>query len=79
MEYEAMSDWMDIEQWQHCAAMERPGIVFQISNAEGQSMITNCTVTLPPPPFDWKSAPVRFRAIVEPLSQHSSPLPKPKE
>ena len=74
-----MSDWISMDEWHRCREMERPGIVFEISNAEGQSMITHCIETLPKPPFDWKSAPVRFRAIVEPQSQHSNPMPKPKE
>jgi hypothetical protein len=79
MEYEAMSDWVDIEKWQHCLDMARPGIVFEIRNADGQCMITPCTAAVPTLPFDWKSAPLRFRAIAEPLPQHSPPMPKPKE
>jgi hypothetical protein len=77
--YEPMSDWMDIDQWQRCSDMARPGIVFEIRNAEGLSMITPCTAVVPAPPFDWKSAPVRFRAIVEPTPRHSTPMPTPKE
>jgi hypothetical protein len=36
MEYEAMSEWMDMEQWQQCADMARPGIVFEIRNSDGR-------------------------------------------
>ena len=74
-----MSDWVDIKDWDLCAQMERPGIVFEVRNAEGQSMLTPCTQLLPKPPFDWKSAPLKFRAVTEPPSQHSSPIPKPKQ
>jgi hypothetical protein len=77
MEYEAMSEWMDMDQWQRCADMARPGIVFEIRNADSQSMLTSCTALLPTAPFDWKSAPVRFRAVAEPRPEHSAPLPKP--
>ena len=78
-EYRAMSDWVDIEQWKHCFEMARPGIVFEIRNAEGQNMLAPCTETVPVAPFDWKSAPLKFRAVAEPPSEHSSPIPAPKE
>ena len=74
-----MSDWMDIAQWQQCLDFARPGIVFEIRNAEGQIMITPCTAALPATPFDWKSPPLRFRAVAESAPQHSDPLPPPKE
>ena len=74
-----MSDWMNIDQWQRCPDMARPGIVFELRNADGQSIITPCTAAIPTIPHDWKSAPVRFRAIVEPAPRHSTPMPKPKE
>ena len=73
-----MSDWIDIEQWQRCLEMEKPGIVFEIRNVEGHSMLAHCTTTVPQAPFDWKSAPVKFRAVVEPPAEHSTPIPKPK-
>jgi hypothetical protein len=79
MRHRVMSDWIDITQWDHCQEMARPGIVFEIRNADEQSMITNCTVTVPAAPFDWKSAPVKFRAIVEVPPQHSQPIPRAKE
>jgi hypothetical protein len=74
-----MSEWLAIERWAECEQMARPGIVFEIQNAEGLSLITQCTATLPPMPFDWKSPPIRFRAIVEPPARHSDPLPPPKD
>jgi len=74
-----MSDWIDVGQWQRCFEMAQPGIVFEIRNADGQSLITPCVAAMPSLPFDWKSAPVQFRAIVEPAAQHSTPLPEPKK
>lgn len=73
-----MSAWMAIERWPECTRLERPGIIFEIRNAEGQSMFTNCVVPLPPPPWDWKSPPVQFRAIPQPKPRHSTPIPPPK-
>lgn len=58
--------------------MARPGVVFEIRNAEGLSLFTPCAVPLPPMPFDWKSAPVRFRAVAEAAPEHSAPIPAPK-
>jgi hypothetical protein len=74
-----MSDWIDIAQWDECHDLARPGIVFEIRNAEEQSMITRCTAAVPAAPFDWKSAPLKFRAIVELPPQHSQPIPRAKE
>jgi hypothetical protein len=79
MRHRVMSDWIDINQWNHCQDLLRPGIVFEIRNAEEQSMIANCTVTVPSAPFDWRSAPVKFRAIVELPPQLSAPIPRAKE
>lgn len=72
-----MGEWIPIERWQECVELARPGIIFEVSNAEGKSMFTPCAMPLPSPPFDWKSAPLRFRAIPEPAPRHSSPLPPP--
>ena len=77
-ESHAQSDWVAIAQWQQCPAMERPGIVFEIQNAAGQSMFTQCVVPMPPPPFVWASPPVRFRAVTEQPPEHSTPIPPPK-
>ena len=73
-----MSDWMAIAHWQQCKEMQRPGIIFEIRNAEGQSMLTPCVFPLPPAPFDWKSPPKMFRAIPAPKPMHSTPMPPPK-
>jgi len=73
-----MSEWMAIAQWQECERLARPGIVFEIQNAEGLSLFAPCTATVPPAPFDWKSPPVRFRAVVEKRPRHSDPIPAPK-
>ena len=72
-----MSGWISMDEWPRCLEMVRPGIVFEIRNAEGQLLTTPCVVPLPDLPFDWKSAPLQFRAIVEPKPQHSEPLPPP--
>ena len=53
------------------------GSYLRIRNAEGQLLTTPCVVPLPELPFDWKSPPLQFRAIVEPKPQHSEPLPPP--
>ena len=60
-----MGEWIAISQWQECERMARPGVVFEIRKSEGLSLFTSCAVPLPPMPFDWKSAPVRFRAVAE--------------
>lgn len=69
-------DWIDFDRWPECRAMERPGIVFEVENAEGQSLLTPCSVPLELP-FDWTSAPTRFRPVEEPKPRHSNPLPPP--
>ena len=73
-----MSDWMAIAQWHDCEKMAKPGIVFEIRNAEGQSLLTPCVPALPQMPWDWKSAPLMFRPVSESKPQHSDPLPAPK-
>ncbi len=74
-----MADWIAIDQWQRCAEMAQPGIIFELRNAEGLSLFTPCTAVLPQPPFDWKSPPVAFRAVPEPSPGHSRPLPAPND
>ena len=73
-----MTGWIPIAQWLDCVQMERPGIIFEIRNADGQSLFTKCVAPLPPMPFDWKSPPVKFRAIAQPKPTHSNPIPRPK-
>ena len=73
-----MSEWMSIAQWQECVNMARPGIIFEIRNADGQSLFTPCIVSVPTMPFDWKSPPVQFRAVAEPRPEHSTPIPPEK-
>jgi len=72
-----MSEWMAIAQWEECTKMARPSVVFEIRNAEGESMLTPCVVPLPMP-FNWKSPPVKFRVVALPKPEHSEPLPPPK-
>jgi hypothetical protein len=73
-----MSEWLAISQWHECARLARPGVVFEIQNAERQSLFTPCVQPLPSMPFDWTSGPVRFRAVPEPKPQRSAPLPPPR-
>ena len=73
-----MGEWIAIADWQKCVDMARPGIVFEIRNAAGQSLFTPCVPQLPPLPFDWKFPPIAFRAVPEAPPQHSSPIPSPK-
>jgi hypothetical protein len=71
-----MSEWIDFIHWQECKAMERPGYIFEVVNADEQQMLTTCTAILEVP-FDWTSLPVKFRLIVEPALNRSDPLPPP--
>ena len=73
-----MSDWMAIAHWQECQRLARPGIVFEVQNAEGLSLLTPCTPSVPPTPSDWTSPPVRFRAVMQSPPQRSDPIPPPK-
>jgi hypothetical protein len=74
-----MAEWVSIEQWAECASMERPGIVFEIRNAKGQSLFTACVPEVPNMPFDWTGPPLEFRPVPEPPVKHSTPIPVPKE
>jgi hypothetical protein len=74
-----MAVWMPIEEWQRCLDMARPGIVFEIRNAEDQRLTTPCIVPLPDMPFDWRSPALQFRPIPERVPEHSNPLPKPQK
>lgn len=73
----AMSEWMPIGEWRRCAELARPGITFEIRNAEGMSLFTPCTDAVPKAPWDWKSPPSEFRAIAEAPAERSEPLPAP--
>jgi len=73
-----MSDWIDFGQWQDCAQMERPGSIFEVRNAEGQSILTTCSDPLQLP-HDWRSSPVQFRLVEAPKPRHSNPIPQPQK
>jgi hypothetical protein len=73
-----MSEWISIAQWRDCAQMARPGIVFEIRNAKGQTMLAPCVQPLPEAPFDWSSPPLQFRPVAEPKPEHSAPIPPPR-
>ena len=70
-----MTDWIDFDQWKDCTRMERPGFIFEVSNAEGLSLLTPCVPNLQIP-WDWKSNPVRFRVVEAPGPRHSTPIPR---
>jgi hypothetical protein len=72
-----MDGWIDMERWRECKEMQRPGYVFELRNAEGQSLFTPCTSGPPQLPFDWKARPTMFRVVPEQPPQHSSPMPLP--
>ena len=42
-----MSEWMAIAQWHDCEKLTRPGIVFELRNAEGQTMLSPCVAQVP--------------------------------
>ena len=71
-----MSEWIAIERWAECRQLERPGIIFEVSNGR-QSLFTACTVPLQIP-ADWTSQPLRFRMVAESLPRHSTPIPAPQ-
>jgi hypothetical protein len=73
-----MSAWIPIDRWAECEQLQRPGIIFELQNLEGRSLFSSCTLTLPALPFDWKSAPVRFRVVQERKPEHSGDLPAPQ-
>ena len=73
-----MTDWMAIAQWHECAKMTRPGIVFELKNAEGLTLLKPCVATVPATPYGWKSPPVMFRAVQARRPQRSTPMPPPK-
>jgi hypothetical protein len=72
-----MGEWMAIAHWQDCAKFARPGIVFELRNADGNILVADCSDRVPTPPHDWKSPPIEFRAVVEAKPEHSSPIPPP--
>lgn len=72
-----MSEWTPISEWHQCVELAKPGIIFEIRNAEGQSLFTGCTSAFSTP-FDWKSPPIVFRAIPAPKPVHSEPMPEPR-
>lgn len=71
-----MSEWIDFSLWDQCETLARPGYVFEVVNAEDQSMLTVCVVPLEVP-FDWASLPLKFRMLPEPSARHSNPIPPP--
>ena len=71
-----MSEWIAIDRWHQCMQLERPGIIFEVVNGEGQELVTAC-VGSGPVPFDWRSRPTKFRPVPAPPPRRSSPIPEP--
>jgi hypothetical protein len=71
-----MDEWISFDRWAECATMQRPGYVFEVINSDGQRLVTQCEPNLPMP-FDWRSAPLRFRLVPAAQPRHSDPLPSP--
>jgi hypothetical protein len=69
--------WFAIKMWSKCEHLHQQGKVFELQNAEGKSMLSECTVAVPKKPFDWYSEPTRFRLVKEPLPRRDEPLPQP--
>lgn len=69
-----MIEWIDFIHWQDCKAMEKPGYVFEVVNADDQRMLTPCIVPLEVP-FDWSTLPIKFRIMPEQQPRHSAPVP----
>jgi hypothetical protein len=72
-----MGEWIEFDRWRECVALERPGIIFEVTNSEGLSLFTPCVQSLQTP-SGWKSGPVRFRAISATPPRRSSPIPEPQ-
>ena len=73
-----MSEWLAISEWHRCVQMARPGIVFEVRNAEGKSLFTPCVTPVPAMPANWTSPPLQFRAVAEPAPERSTPIPPPR-
>jgi hypothetical protein len=69
--------WFTIAHWGKCTHLMQQGSVFELQNAEGQVMLSECTSHVPQKPFGWNSDPVRFRLVKEPIPRHSPPTPEP--
>jgi hypothetical protein len=72
-----MDAWLPMDRWPECRALEKPGIVFEVQNADGDSMVLACELPFPGAPWDWRSPPIRFRAIGLPKPRPTSPIPGP--
>ena len=72
-----MSEWLAIAQWHDCEKLTRPGIVFELKNAEGQTMLSPCVAQVPAHLSTGNRPPVMFRAVEAPKPRHSEPMPPP--
>jgi hypothetical protein len=69
-------EWMHFDRWHECGKLGEPASVFEVMNSDGQTMFTTCVERLGVP-WDWKSAPIRFRLVTPPRARHSGPIPRP--
>lgn len=72
-----MDGWISMERWPECRTMDKPGIVFEVRNAEGAAMFVPCVVPFPGAPWDWTSPPLRFRIVPIEKPRRSGPIPRP--
>jgi hypothetical protein len=70
--------WHKISQWKNCKNLMQQGSIFEVQNAVGQSMWSECTSSTPKSPVGWHSEPTRFRLVKEPLPKRSEPHPLPQ-
>lgn len=67
-------EWIDFIHWQECKAIERPGYISEVVNADDQHILTTCIAPLKVP-SGWVTSPVKFRIVPEQRPRHSTPLP----
>ncbi len=72
-----MSEWMAIAQWHECEKLTRPGIVFELKNAEGLTMLSPCVAQVPAQAFRLEVAPGRVPRGRCARPRHSEPMPPP--
>ena len=77
MEGRDMGEWIAIAQWDKCLGLARPGIIFEVSNAEGRSLVHTVCGVAATAAVRLEIAPVRFRVVPEFRRSTRRPLPEP--
>lgn len=68
--------WVPMKHWERCERMMKKGKMFEVQNAEGNSIRTTCTPDrLPEKPIEWKSDAVRFRVVKAKPLRRSQDMP----